>query len=83
MTWASEAIDRLEEALATKRVQGLLESINGHLAGRDDEESRDAAAACEEILVLRLEEDFVARRRVLLHELRTARPGRFWDDEYG
>lgn len=83
VAWSRAATDRLEEALDTRHVQRLIESINEHLVGRDDEESRDAAAVCEEILVLRLEEDFAARRRILLQKLLTARPGRFWNDEYG
>jgi hypothetical protein len=83
VTWVSTQVARLEEALSAEAVRGLLESIDGHLAGRDDEERRDAAIVCEEILVLRLEDDFAARRRILVQKLLTPRPGRFWDDEYG
>ena len=82
VAWASASADRLEQALGAKHVQHLMESITGLFAGQDDEEARDAAAVCEEILVLRLEEGFAARRQILVQKLLTARPGRFWDDEY-
>jgi hypothetical protein len=83
VTWESTQVARLEEALSAEAVRGFLESIAGHLVGRGDDDARDAANVCEEILVLRLEDDFAARRRILVQKLLTPHPGRFWDDEYG
>lgn len=81
--WTSATADGLEEALSTQHVESLVAEITGLLADQDEQESREAKAVCEEMLVLRLEEDFAIRRRILIQKLLTPRPGRFWDDEYG
>lgn len=40
VTWEGTQVARLEEALSAAAVRSLLESIDAHLAGRDDEETR-------------------------------------------